>query len=46
MNEEEKCQILLCSLLDSWDSLVMDIDSNFVVLKSEDVVGALLHEEM
>lgn len=46
MEEEEKCQILLCSLPNSWDSLVMAIDSTFVVLKSEDVVGALLGEEM
>ena len=46
MEEEEKCQILLCSLPDSWDSLVMAIDSTFVVLKYEDVVGALLGEEM
>ena len=46
MDEEEKCQILLCSLPDSWDSLVMAIGSTSVVLKSEDVVGALLGEEM
>lgn len=46
MDEEHKCQILLYSLLDSWDSLVMVIGSTFVVLKSEDVVGALLGEDM
>ena len=46
MDEEERCQILLCSLLDSWDSLVMAIGSTLVVLKMEDIVGSLLSEEM
>ena len=46
MDEEERCQILLCSLPDSWDSLVMAIGSTSVVLKMEDVVGSLLFEEM
>ncbi|GLJ29753.1 hypothetical protein SUGI_0587340 [Cryptomeria japonica] len=46
MDEEEKCQILLCSLPNSWDSLVMAIGSTSIVLKSEDMVGALLGEEM
>lgn len=46
MDEEESCQILLCSLPDSWDSLVMAIGSTSVILKTEDVVGSLLSEEM
>ena len=46
MDEEERCQILLCSFLDSWDSLVMAIGSTSFVLKMEDVVGFLLYEEM
>ena len=46
MDEEEKCQILLCSLLDSWDSLVMAIGSTFVILNIEDLATYLLYEEM
>ena len=46
IDEEERCQILLCSLPDSWDSLVMAIGSTSVVSKMEDIVGSLLFEEM
>ena len=46
MDEEERCQILICLLLDSWDSLVMAIGSTLVVLKMEDIVGSLLSKEM
>lgn len=46
MDQEERCQILLCSLPDSWDSLVMAIGSTSIVLKMEDVVGSLFYEEM
>lgn len=46
MDEEERYQILLCSLPNSWDSLVMAIGSTAVVLKMEDIVGSLLSEEM
>ena len=46
MDDEERCQIFLCSLLDSWDSLIMTIGSTSVVLKMEDIVGSLLSEEM
>jgi hypothetical protein len=46
ITEEEKCIILLCSLPDSWDSLVMDIGSNTTILVLEDVVASLLSEEM
>ena len=45
MDEEERCQILLCSLLDSWDNLFMVIGRTSIVLKMEDV-GSLLFEEM
>jgi hypothetical protein len=43
--EEEKC-IGLCSFLDSWDSLVVVIESNTTTLVLEDVVASLLSEEM
>ena len=46
MDEEERCQILLCSLPNSWDNLVMAIGSTSVVLKMEDFVGSLLSKEM
>jgi len=41
MDEEVRCQILLCSFPDSWDSLVMAIGSTSILLKVEDVVGSL-----
>ena len=44
--DEDKCIILLCSLPDSWDSLVVAIGSNITSLKFEEVVSSLLLEEM
>jgi hypothetical protein len=44
--EAEKCVILLCSLLDLWDSLVVEIGRNSTTLALEDVVTSLLLEEM
>jgi hypothetical protein len=45
--EEDKCITLLCSLLDSWDNLVVAIGSTTQsTLKYEDVVSSLLSEEM
>jgi hypothetical protein len=47
MEEEDKCITLLCSLLDSWDNLVVAIGSTTQsTLKFEDVVASLLSEEM
>jgi hypothetical protein len=46
ITEEEKCINLLCSFLDSWDSLVMAIECNTTTLALEDVVASLLSEEM
>ena len=45
--EEDKCITLLCSFLNSWDNLVVEIGStNQYTLKYEDVVSSLLSEEM
>ena len=47
MEEEDKCITLLCSLLDSWDNLVVAIGSSTKsALKFEDIVSSLLSEEM
>jgi hypothetical protein len=42
--QEEKCVSLLCSFLDSWDSLVMGIGSNTTTLALEDMVASLFSE--
>jgi hypothetical protein len=42
ITEEEKCIILLCSLSDSRDSLLMAIGSNTTTLALEYVVASLL----
>ena len=42
ITKEEKCINLLCSLSDSWDSLVVAIGSNSTTLKIDDVVTSLL----
>jgi hypothetical protein len=44
--DEEKCINLLCSFLDSSDSLVVAIGSNTTTLALEDVVASLMSEEM
>ena len=46
ISDEDKCISLLCSLPDSWDSLVVAIGSNTTALKFEEVVSSLLSEEM
>jgi hypothetical protein len=46
ITKEDKCIILLCSLPDSWDRLVMAIRSNSTTLMLEDVVSSLISEEM
>eukprot|EP00253_Pinus_taeda_P023743 PITA_23743 len=43
---EDKCISLLCSLPDSWDSLVIAIGSNATALQFDEIVSALLTEEM
>eukprot|EP00253_Pinus_taeda_P028109 PITA_28109 len=44
--DEDKCISLLCSLLDSWDSMVIAIGSNANALQFDEIVLALLTEEM
>ena len=46
ISDEDKCISLLCSLLDSWDSLVIAIGSNETALQFDEIVSALLTEEM
>jgi hypothetical protein len=46
ISDEDKCINLLCSLPDSWDSLVVAIGSNTIALKFDEVVSSLLLEEM
>jgi hypothetical protein len=48
-DDEVRALLILCSLLESWNGLVMDV-SNYVsssnTLKFDDVVGVILSEEM
>jgi hypothetical protein len=46
ITEEEKCISLLCSLPDTWDSLVVAIERNTTTLELEDVVASLISKEM
>jgi len=46
ISKEDKCISLLCSLPDSWDSLVLAIGSNTTTLKLDDVVASLSSDEM
>lgn len=46
MSDEDKCISLLCSLLDLWDSLVIAIGSNATALQFDEIVSALLTEDM
>ena len=44
--DEDKCISLLCSLPDLWDSLVIAIGSNATALQFDEIVSALLTEEI
>eukprot|EP00253_Pinus_taeda_P023382 PITA_23382 len=46
ISDEDKCISLFCSLPDSWDSLVIAIGSNATALQFDEIVSALLTEEM
>ena len=46
ISDEDKCISLLCSLQDSWDSMVIAIGSNTTTLNFDDIVSALLSKEM
>ena len=46
ITEEENCISLFCSLLDSWDNLVMAISSKNTTLNIDYVSTTLLLEEM
>jgi hypothetical protein len=45
ISDEDKCINLLCSLPDSWDSVVVAIGSNTTSLKFDEVISSLLLEE-
>jgi hypothetical protein len=44
--DEDECVILLCSLSDSWECLVVGIGSNATTLSFDDVVSSLFSKEM
>eukprot|EP00253_Pinus_taeda_P006511 PITA_06511 len=46
ISDEDKCISFLCSLSDSWDSLVIAIGSNVIALHFDEIVSSLLTEEM
>ena len=46
ISDEDKCISLLCSLPDSWDSLVIAIGSNATALQFDEIVSALLMKDM
>ena len=46
ISDEDKCISLLCSLPNSWDSLVIAIGSNTTTLNFDDIVSSLLSKEM
>ena len=48
-NDEVRALLILCSLPKSWDGLVMVVSNSIygsITLKSDDVIGVILSEEM
>eukprot|EP00253_Pinus_taeda_P013320 PITA_13320 len=46
ISDEDKCINLLCSLLESWDSLIIAIGRNTIALQFNAIVSSLMMEEM
>eukprot|EP00253_Pinus_taeda_P036538 PITA_36538 len=46
ISDEDKCISFLCSLPDSWDSLVIAIGRSAIALQFDEIVSSLLTEEM
>ena len=46
ISDEDKSISFLCSLLDSWDSLVIAIGRNVTALQFDEIGSSLLMEEM
>ena len=46
ISDEDKCISLLCSLPNSWDSLVIEIGSTATALQFDEIISSLLTEEM
>ena len=46
ISNEDNCISLLCSLPNSWDSLVVLIGSNAIAMNFDEIVSSLLSEEM
>jgi hypothetical protein len=46
ISNEDKCIILLFSLPESWDSLIVPIGSNTTTLSFDDLVSSLLSKEI
>jgi len=46
ISNEDKCINLLCSLPDSWDSLVIAVGSNAIALQFDEIFSSLLTKEM
>jgi len=44
--DQDKCISFLCSLLDSWDSLVITMCSNAIALQFDEIVSSFLTKEM